>query len=81
MALESPNPDGMEFDEWARWTASLSNAAPYVEMPPDESRWQQWGAMLAISPPFSTLALPDPFTFADWRAWAQGVGRALTAAN
>lgn len=37
----------------------------------DETKWQEWGQQFCVISGLSQKNVPDPFSYNDWREWAQ----------
>lgn len=73
-------PEYIDFFEWG-CALIADNSASYLPVPPrDESKWQEWGAIVAGTGIFRLNRVPSPFSvykgnrkdnFKDWREWAR----------
>ena len=65
------NPAGMSLQQWADAVIGSINVAWPLGKIADESRWQDWAVSLVRAPGVAQRILPDPYSFTDWRSWAE----------
>lgn len=75
--MSLPLPTNMTLNDWA------DAAVPYLEQFDSIGRlmgdnWQEWGARLTLALGLSGRLIPDPYSFSDWRVWAQRLCEVLT---
>jgi hypothetical protein len=81
MSIKIPFPKYISFKHWATIViTSYGNES--LPIPKDETKWREFGAVLASTGVFRLAGVPPPFTinkgvkknnFNDWRTWAESV--------
>lgn len=67
----------MGVQEWtAASTLGLQTFGP-IPVLLDDNQWQSWGAAVLGLASLSGVVLPDPYTFDDWREWANNFNAVL----
>lgn len=64
-----PQPQGMTFQAWGAQVAEQLSAFG-IGAPPDEDSWKLWVCALFYVPELTSLNVPSPEGFSDWRLWA-----------
>jgi hypothetical protein len=72
------DPRYMEFDDWAALICEQYGAQNIV-IPFKGMNWQDWAAGLLAIDIFANEAAPNPYTFNDWRDWAEQLIGAVNA--
>lgn len=73
-----------EYITLKNWAGALAadNASSYLPVLQDETKWQEWGALVAGTGVFKRNRVPSPFSvykgnrkdnFKDWTEWAKVV--------
>lgn len=75
-------PDGLTLTEWCDYTAdNLWQLGPVPKLA-REDEWQDWAATVLGTGTLRDINLPNPYTFTDWRDWAdrfnQGIDSVLS---
>lgn len=60
------------FESWAPLMVELY-AAQNLSAPTSSTKWQDWAAGLKAIDVFTNEGIPDPYTFDDWKTWAEAL--------
>lgn len=66
------DPRGHTFESWSALMCE-AYAAQQLLIGTPEAQWQSWGAGLKGIDIFQNEAVPDPYSYNDWRAWAEAL--------
>jgi hypothetical protein len=71
------------YQTWDAWASLMveAYAAQQLEIPSDESKWQEWAAGFRGIDLFAKDAVPDPYTFGKWQDWATAVVNTVSAST
>lgn len=64
------DPRHMEFEDWACLMVELYGAQN-LEIPTHGTEWKGWAVGLLGIDVFTNEAAPNPYSFDNWRDWAQ----------
>lgn len=64
------------FMSWASLMCELY-APQQLQIPSDETRWQDWGAGLIAIDVFVNEGIPGPYKFDNWQDWAAALVGAI----
>lgn len=78
MSISVIRTDGYTVVEWTDYMGSELSQFGLIPRLMDEERWREdWAAPVMGLAGIAAFQPPDPYSFEDWRVWADGFNKAL----